>query len=104
MNTASPLSKDHKAPKKDDTLAKFKKEKLKISVATTKKILKASKKPIGNTEAIWLNGYIENRIQGECLPRNLLSNDLPSEIANIFGTDAERFINQLLEAFKSQCP
>ncbi len=89
--------------KKKDQLDKFPKEKIKISVATAKKILKSTKRVIGNREAVWLNFYIENRVQGECLPRAFLSNDLPSEIIKAYGVlGADRFNNEIITAFNRE--
>jgi hypothetical protein len=102
MNTGSPLSKDHKI-KKEATSEKIKKEKPKISLATAKKLLKPSKRIIGTAETIWLNDYIENTVRGECLPKNLLSNDILSEIIKSFGAGkgADDFTAKILKAFES---
>ena len=102
MNTSSPLSKDHRA-KKEAPLPKFPKPKYPISVGTTKKILKTSNEVVGAVEMHWLNSYIENRIQGECLPRAFLSNELPSEIIRIYGIEADKFIEKIVTDFKQQC-
>jgi hypothetical protein len=102
MNTSSPLSKDQRA-KKEPLLPKFPKPKYPISVGTTKKILKTANVVIGAVEMFWLNNYIENRIQGECLPRSFLSNELPSEIIRTYGIGAEKFIEKIVYDFKQQC-
>jgi len=102
MNTSSPLSKDHRI-KKEAPLAKFPKQKFPISIGTTKKILKTANAVIGAVEMHWLNSYIENRIQGECLPRAFLSNELPSEIIRIYGIEADKFIEKVVYDFKQQC-
>jgi hypothetical protein len=101
MNTGSPLAKDHRL-KKEPTSEKIKKEKPKISLATAKKILKPSKRIIGTAETIWLNNFVENTVRGECLPLNLLSNDLLSEIIRTFGAGegAEKFTAKILKAFE----
>lgn len=101
MNYGSPLSKDHRS-KKDDS-EKPKKEKPKISLGTTKKLLKKSNYPIGFNEMIWLNNYVENRVRGECLPITFLSNDLPVELYRVYGKEgAERFEKQILDSFCQQ--
>ena len=102
MNTSSPLAKDHKV-KKEATSEKIKKDKLGISLATAKKILKPSKRIIGTAETKWLNDFVENLVRGECLPKNLMSNDLPSEIIRTFGAGegADKFTARILKAFES---
>lgn len=102
MNTSSPLSKDHRI-KKDALPPKFPKQKFAISLGITKKLLKSSNAVVGLVEMRWLNSYIENRIQGECLPRSFLSNELPSEIIRIYGIGADKFIEKIVEDFKQQC-
>jgi len=102
MNTSSPLSKDHKT-KKEPLLPKFPKQKFPIGIGITKKILKNAEAVIGAVEMRWLNSYIENRIQGECLPRSFLSNELPSEIIRTYGLGADKFIEKIVLDFKQQC-
>ena len=102
MNTVSPLSKDQRVKK--TSKERVIKQKPNISLSTAKKILKASKRVIGETETLWLNRYIENRIRGECLPLSLYTNDLQSEIINTFGTDAPIFINKILLDFETEMP
>ena len=103
MNTSSPLSKDHKIKKTAPLLAKFPKEKFPIGIGITKKILKTAGTIVGAVEMRWLNSYIENRIQGECLPRSFLSNELPSEIIRTYGIGADKFIEKIVYDFKQQC-
>jgi hypothetical protein len=99
----SPLSKDNKITK-EKPLDKFPKEKFKISMGTTKKILKKSNQVISHSVMVWLNKYIENRVQGECLPRSFLSNELPTELVEIYGPEgAEKFIDKVIQDFCSQC-
>jgi hypothetical protein len=103
MNS-SPLSKDQKIKKLSAVeLPKFKKQKYQISVGTTKKILKPAGVIIGSFEMIWLNNYMENRIQGECLPRSFLTNELPIEIIRIYGKDSDKFIERIITDFRQQC-
>ena len=103
MNHGSPLSKDWKI-KKEPELKKFPKPKFNISLGTTKRILKKSESTIGENAMRWLNSYMENKIQGESLPRAFLSNDLPSQLVTTYGTDgAERWIDKIVEDFKRQC-
>ena len=102
MNS-SPLSKDQRSKKPVPLLPKFPKQKFQIGVGITKKILKASGAVIGAVEMRWLNNYIENRIQGECLPRSFLSNELPSEIIRTYGIGADKFIEKIVYDFKQQC-
>jgi len=53
---------------------------------------------------VWLNKYMENKIQGESLPRSFLSNDLPTELVEIYGEQgAETFIDKIIQDFYSQC-
>jgi hypothetical protein len=104
MNTSSPLSKDQRVKKLTaPPLAKFPKEKFPIGIGIAKKILKSSEANIGAVEMRWLNSYMENRIQGECLPRSFLSNELPSEIIRIYGIGADKFIEKIVYDFKQQC-
>lgn len=102
MNS-SPLSKDQRSKKPAPLLAKFPKQKFQISVGITKKILKTSGAVVGAVEMRWLNSYIENRIQGECLPRSFLSNELPSEIIRTYGIGSDKFIEKIVYDFKQQC-
>ncbi len=104
MNYGSPFSKDHKKPKKEDELKKFPKEKLKISVATTKKVLKPLKVEVGLAEATWLNYYVENVVRSRCLPLSLLSNDFQAEVQRTFGEDAKGFLETILRDFQASCP
>ena len=104
MNSGSPLSKDWKG-KKDEPLAKFPKPKFTISMATTKKILKKTGGVIGLIEMRWLNTFMENKVQGECLPKSFVSNDLPSEIIRTYGPiEGEKFIDGIVSEFLRQCP
>jgi len=104
MNHGSPLSKDHRIAKKTEILDKFPKEKYKISMGTTKKLLKKSNQIISQSGMVWLNKYMENRIQGECLPRSFLSNDLPTELIEVYGEQgAEQFIDKVIRDFCVQC-
>ena len=103
MNTASPLSKDQRKKKDAGEKTDKPKPKPKISLATAKKILKPSKRIIGEAETYWLNNYIENRVRGECLPLNLWSNDIVSEIHKTFGGSSS-FIDSVLRDFESQMP
>ena len=102
MNS-SPLSKDQRIKTKAVPLDKFPKQRFPISIGITKKILKSSEAVIGAVEMHWLNSYIENRIQGECLPRAFLSNELPSEIVRTYGIEADKFIEKIVADFKQQC-
>lgn len=97
MNYGSPLSKDHRAKKEADTP---KKEKPKISVGTAKRILKSP--TVGVVAAAWLNHYIENRVQGECLPKSFLSNDLLAELSRAYGADSEKFLEATRMAFRRE--
>lgn len=101
MNYGSPLSKDHRASKKEEE--KPKKEKPKISLGTTKRMLKKSNYPIGFNEMIWLNNYMQNKVQGECLPQSFMSNDLQVELFRVYGKEgAETFEKKLLTDFCNQ--
>ena len=80
-----------------------KKEKPKISLGATKKILKKTKYPIGVNEMLWLNHFMENLVQGECLPKTFLSNDLQVELFRVYGTEgAEKFEKRIIDAFCQQ--
>lgn len=97
MNHGSPLSKDHRAKKEDP---KPKKVKPAIPVGVAKKILKATGRPIGSFETNWLNRYMENKVQGECLPRTLLSSDLPSQLMTMYGLiGSAKIIEEIVSAF-----
>jgi len=104
MNFGSPLSKDHKLKKgKKEMEEKFAKEKFKISVATTKKVLK--EKIVGHSQMVWLNNYMENKVRGECLPASFLSNDLPAELIGTYGEEgAEKFKEAIRAAYILNCP
>ena len=80
-------------------MSSFPKEKFKISIATTKKVLKS--KIVGQSEMKWLNTYIENRIQGECLPKAFHSNDLLAELIKTYGEDSNKFILRIIDDYKS---
>jgi hypothetical protein len=97
MNYGSPLSKDHRAKKEADAP---KKEKPKISVGTAKRILKSP--TVGIVAAAWLNQYIENRVQGECLPKSFLSNDILAELARAYGADSEKFLEATRVAYRRE--
>ena len=104
MNYGSPLSKDYRKPKKEEELKKFPKEKLKISVATAKKILKPLKVEVGLAETNWVNSYVENAVRSRCLPLSLLSNDFPAEVQRTFGENAKDFLETMLRDFQLNCP
>ena len=105
MNFGSPLSKDHKLKKgkKEEEEKKFAKEKFKISIATTKKVLK--EKVVGHSQMVWLNNYMENKVRGECLPASFLSNDLPAELIGTYGEEgADKFKEAVRAAYVIHCP
>ena len=84
--------------KKEVVIEKFKPEKPKISVATTKKTLKWIEN-VNEGHSRWLNEYILNMCQSQCLPMSLHSNSLLSEVGRLYGsTDA------FLEKLKADCP
>ena len=97
MNS-SPLTKDQKAKKEEE----WKKEKFKISVGTTKKILKMKDVAVGSSEMKWMNAYMENRVRGESLPMSFLSNDLPSQIQRAYGPGTELFLAKVRDDFRAQ--
>ena len=104
MNHGSPLSKDQRIKKPTDELEKFKPEKPKLSVAVVKKILKPLKVEVGAFEAGWVNRWVENEVQGKCLPRSLLSNDFLAEVGKTFGDKAEEFLGRLRSDFQVIAP
>ena len=81
-------------------LEKFKKPVYKISTGTTKKILDA--RGASESDKIWLNNYIQNRIAGECLPPSLLSNECYNMILRIYGPNAEEFLKKVRNDWKQQ--
>lgn len=89
MNHGSPLSKDHKFKKEVAPI----KQKPKISQGVAKRILKD--KTAGFVATFWLNNYIENKVQGECLPKSFLSNDCIAEITRTYGAGAEKFFEDI---------
>jgi hypothetical protein len=95
MNYGSPLSKDHKAKKPDTAPIK---QKPKISQGIAKRILKD--KTAGFVATFWLNNYIENKVQGECLPKSFLSNDCIAEITRTYGAGAEKFFEDIRVAYR----
>jgi hypothetical protein len=97
---SSPLSKDQKEKK----VVEIPKAKFKISLATTRKVLKIKGAALGESDMKWLNGYMENKVRGECLPLSFWSNDLLSELAKCLGpTASEKFIEDIKTAWKIQC-
>jgi len=106
MNFGSPLSKDHRVKKqtKDET---FVKPKLPIGVGVVKKVLKPLKleTEIGLAECQWLNHWVENEVQGKCLPKTLLSEDFLSATEKAFGVEgAKGFLDRLREEFQTTSP
>lgn len=96
MNHGSPLSKDHKFKKEVAPISK----KHKISQGVAKRILKD--KMVGFVATFWLNNYIENKVQGECLPKSFLSNDCIAEITRTYGTGAEKFFENIRAAYRRE--
>lgn len=97
---SSPLSKDQKVKVADAPP----KERYKISVGTTKKILKINGVSLGLSDMRWLNGFIENKVRGECLPLSFWSNDILSELSNCLGDEgSSKFIKEIRTAFCRQC-
>jgi hypothetical protein len=97
---SSPLSKDQRPKKIVDSTPK---EKFKISVGTTKKILKIKGVNLGLADMKWLNGYIENKVRGECLPISFWSNDILSELGCLGDEGSAKFIMDVKRAFCQQC-
>lgn len=95
INHGSPLSKDHKFKKPDTAPIK---QKPKISNGVAKRILKD--KTAGFVATFWLNNYIENKVQGECLPKSFLSNDCIAEITRTYGAGAEKFFEDIRVAYR----
>jgi len=94
MNT-SPLSKDHKFKKSETAPIK---QKPKISTGVAKRILKD--KTAGFVATFWLNNHIENKVQGECLPKSFLSNDCIAEITRTYGAGAEKVFEDIRAAYR----
>ena len=106
MNFGSPLSKDQRM-KKQPAVESFPKEKLLIGVAVVKKILKPLnlENEIGVAECRWVNHWVENEVQGKCLPKSFLSGDFLSEVEKAFGVDAAKgFLDRLREEFVATAP
>jgi hypothetical protein len=98
---SSPLTKDQKPKKPMEGIPK---EKFKISLATTRKVLKIKGVSLGESDMKWLNGYMENKVRGECLPLSFWSNDLLSELPKCLGSEgATKFIDAIKTAFHAQC-
>lgn len=98
---SSPLSKDQRIKKPVED--KLPKEKFKISVGTTKKILKIKGVSLGIADMKWLNTYIENKVRGECLPLSFWSNDILSELMCLGDEGSAKFILDVKKAFCQQC-
>ena len=96
MNHGSPLSKDHKFKKEAAPI----KAKPKISQGIAKRILKD--KTAGFVATFWLNNYLENKVQGECLPKSFLSNDCIAEITRTYGAGAEKFFEDIRVAYRRE--
>jgi len=86
--------------KAKEELEKFKKPVYKISSGTTKKILDA--KGASEADRIWLNGYIENRVAGECLPQTLLTNECYNVIQRLYGPGSTDFLERIRADWKQQ--
>jgi hypothetical protein len=89
-----------KKEKEKAMLELFKKPVYKISSGTTKKILDA--KGASEADKIWLNGYLENRVAGECLPPTLLSNECFNIIQRLYGNGANEFLEKIRTDWKQQ--
>lgn len=97
-NFGSPLTKDQKDKKvKQEVIPKHK---YPISLATTKKIINDKNLILGKADMIWFNLYMENKVQGECLPKSFLTNDLPTEIYSVYG-NPEAFLATIKKDFIS---
>jgi hypothetical protein len=96
MNHGSPLSKDHKIKKEAAPI----KQKPKISQGIAKRILKD--KTAGFVATFWLNNYLENKVQGECLPKSFLSNDCIAEITRTYGAGAEKFFEDIRVTYRRE--
>lgn len=97
INHGSPLSKDHKIKKPEEAPIN---KKPKISTGIAKRILKD--KGVGFVATFWLNNYIENKVQGECLPKSFLSNDCIAEITRTYGAGAEKFFEDIRAAYRRE--
>jgi hypothetical protein len=103
MNFVSPLSKDTRGKKEAPT--EKKKERPKMSLATTKKILKPLKMEVGQSECRWMNSWVENEIRGACLPLALLGNDFLAELEKTFGSEgSQTFLERLRKEFLQAAP
>ena len=71
----SPLKqKKVKAPKEEDPLKDFKKEKPKVSSGAAKSIV-GSSEAVGQAVAYWTERWIDNYVRSYGLPPQLVSND-----------------------------
>ena len=77
----------------------FKKPVLKISLGTTKRILS---KEACESDRVWLNGYIQNKVAGECLPPTLYSNECSSILKRIYGVNYEHELEKIRADWKNQ--
>ena len=93
------MDKKAKAKAKEE-LEKFKKPIYKISSGTTKKILDV--KGASESDRIWLNNYMENKVSGECLPPSLLTNESYNIIQRLYGTNAGEFLEKIRTDWKQQ--
>ena len=89
-----------KKAKEKEMLELFKKPVYPISSGATKKILDA--KGASEADRIWLNGYLENRVSGECLPKTLLTNECFNIIQRLYGPDAPAFLEKIRTDWKLQ--
>ena len=94
MSSGKNAKKDPKAQ-----LEEFKKPVLKISLGTTKRILS---KEACESDRIWLNGYIENKVAGECLPPTLYSNECSSILKRIYGVNFDHELEKIRADWKNQ--
>jgi len=89
-----------KKAKEKEMLELFKKPVYKISSGATKKILDA--KGASEADRIWLNGYLQNRVSGECLPPTLVSNECFNIIQRLYGQEATAFLEKIRTDWKLQ--
>jgi len=89
-----------KAAKQTDLTKDWTKTPLKINLGITKKILGA--KGACEIDRIWLCGYMQNKVAGECLPPSLYSNECYNTMSRLYGLNLENELEKIRAAWKSQ--
>lgn len=89
-----------KTTKQADLTKDWTKPTLKMNLGITKKILGA--KGACDADRIWLCGYMQNKVAGECLPPSLYSNEAYNVMSRLYGNTLENELERIRTDWKSQ--